>query len=123
MMHGPPHYGGSVRRDGRGGMRTPRSFLTLLWATATLLGLVVAGTTRIGPVLFTISGSHGVHLGDVVGFAVAYGAALVPTRHVLARRRSRPDGRYPATIGRNGTPLPAESPGGAPQPPADHGRP
>ena len=99
-MHGPTRNRDGVRRDRRDEMRTPRSFLTLLWAAATLLSLVVAGTTRIGPVLLTISGSHGVHLGDVIGFAVAYGAAVVSTLRVLACRRVRPDGRRPAAIGR-----------------------
>jgi hypothetical protein len=55
-----------------------------VWVTATLLGLAVAATTRIGPVLLTVSGSHGVHLGDVLAFAAAYGAAILITRR-LAR--------------------------------------
>ena len=71
-------------------MCAPRTIVALLWGAATVLGTGVAATTRIGPVLFTVSGSHGVHLGDVVAFAVAYAAALVFTRRVLARR-SPPD--------------------------------
>ncbi|WP_345602724.1 hypothetical protein [Pseudonocardia adelaidensis] len=74
-------------------MRTPRSVLTLLWASATLLGFAVAATTRIGAIVLTIYGSHGVHLGDLAGFGVAYGAAALLTRRVLTRGRSRPDGR------------------------------
>ncbi len=63
--------------------------VVLLWGAATLLGLGVAATTRIGPVLFTVTDSHGVHLGDLVAFAAAYCAALVITHRVLARRSSR----------------------------------
>ncbi len=55
-----------------------------VWVTATLLGLAVAATTRIGPILLTVSHSHGVHLGDVLAFAAAYGAAILITRR-LAR--------------------------------------
>ena len=51
-----------------------------VWVTATLLGLAVAATTRIGPTLLTVSSSHGVHLGDVLAFAAAYGAAIMITR-------------------------------------------
>ncbi|HYH32317.1 MAG TPA: hypothetical protein VD903_18260 [Pseudonocardia sp.] len=61
-----------------------------VWAFATLIGLGVAATTRIGPTLFAVSTNHGVHLGDVVAFAVAYGAALVLTLRLASRARSRP---------------------------------
>lgn len=53
--------------------------IILVWGAATLLGLGVAATTRIGPILFSVSANHGVHLGDLVAFAAAYGAALVTT--------------------------------------------
>jgi hypothetical protein len=85
-------------------MLSSRTLVISVWGAATLLGLWVAAATRIGPVLFTVAGSHGVHLGDVVAFVVVYGAALVFTRRVLVRRtppRSRPDGRGSAAIGRN----------------------
>ncbi|GAA0907462.1 hypothetical protein [Pseudonocardia zijingensis] len=80
--------GGRWKRDA-----TPRVALVWLWGAATLLGLAVAAMTRIGPVLLTVSGSHGVHVGDLIGFTVAYGGALVGTRRVLAR--ARPDGLAP----------------------------
>lgn len=64
--------------------RAPRAAVIAVWVTATLLGLAVAATTRIGPVLLTVSSSHGVHLGDVLAFAAAYGAAIMITRR-LAR--------------------------------------
>jgi hypothetical protein len=63
-----------------------------VWVTATLLGLAVAATTRIGPSLLSVSSAHGVHLGDVLAFAVAYGAAILITRrlaHTLVPSRTR----------------------------------
>ncbi|MHA6627493.1 hypothetical protein ACU61A_18800 [Pseudonocardia sichuanensis] len=55
------------------------AFLVAVWVTATLLGLAVAATTRIGPVLLALTRNHGVHLGDLVAFAAIYGGALVVT--------------------------------------------
>jgi hypothetical protein len=62
---------------------------------ATLLGLAVAATTRIGPILLSVTSSHGVHLGDVLAFAVAYGSAILITRRlartlVPSRTRRKP---------------------------------
>ena len=93
MTTGPPRYREEVRWDGHGQVRSPRTIVTVTWVVATVLGLVAAATTRIGPVLFTVSGSHGVHLGDVIAFAVAYGAALVFSGCVLATARRRALGR------------------------------
>jgi hypothetical protein len=67
------------QQTARGRAMARRAALITIWSAATLLGLAVAATTRIGPVLFSVSGSHGVHLGDVVAFAMAYGAAIVVT--------------------------------------------
>ena len=41
--------------------------------------LVVARTTKVGPVLVTIAPGHGVHLGDAVSFLTCYLAASVAT--------------------------------------------
>ena len=42
------------------------------WAIATMFGLFVAAETRIGPVVVALSYRHGIHLGDLVAFMVAY---------------------------------------------------
>ena len=61
-----------------------RAFVTI-WAVATLVGLLVARVTRLGPILLVITPGHGIHVGDVVTFAVAYGVAAAATL-VLATR-------------------------------------
>jgi hypothetical protein len=72
--------------DEGGRVRASRSAaVTLVWVAATLVGLVVAATTKIGPVLLTISARHGIHLGDLLAFAVSYATALVITAVVLNR--------------------------------------
>jgi hypothetical protein len=58
----------------------------LVWIAATLVGLAVAATTRIGPILFVISTSHGVHLVDLLAFAVSYALALVITISLMSGR-------------------------------------
>jgi hypothetical protein len=67
------------RSDGRphGRPQVPRRLvLGLAWTLATLVGLLVAAETKIGPVLLTLSPTHGVHLGDVLAFAGCYGIVL-----------------------------------------------
>jgi hypothetical protein len=63
-----------------------RAGVVVAWIAATLLGLAVAATTRMGPILVTITADHGVHLGDLLAFAVAYAAALVITLSLLLGR-------------------------------------
>jgi hypothetical protein len=99
-------YGDEVEGESRGPVTAARTALVLVWVAATLLGLAVAATTRIGPVLLTVTARHGVHVGDVVAFVVAYTAALVITLRLLRSRRPvgrarrvPPDGRDAATIG------------------------
>jgi hypothetical protein len=121
-----------------------RAGLTLsVWVAATSVGLGVAATTKVGPVVIAVSTHHGVHLGDLLAFSVAYTAALVitlrmrgsrrPRRRTAGGRRGRPDGRATGlhrsapgcdvgVIGNEARP-PVEIPDGAPQPPADHSRP
>jgi len=53
------------------------------WVGATLFGLAVAATTRIGPIVMSLSYNHGVHLGDVLAFAGAYAVATVVTASTL----------------------------------------
>jgi hypothetical protein len=45
-------------------------------AVATMFGLLIAVTTKIGPILVIFTPKHGVHFGDVAGFAVSYLAAF-----------------------------------------------
>jgi hypothetical protein len=49
-----------------------------------MIGLGVAVTTTIGPVVLELSPRHGVHVGDVVAFAVSYAMALAITAGVAA---------------------------------------
>jgi hypothetical protein len=69
---------------GRTGAR--RAGVVIAWIAATLLGLTVSATTRMGPIVFTVSAHHGVHFGDLLAFAVAYAAALVITLGLLLGR-------------------------------------
>jgi hypothetical protein len=71
---------GAPRYDDGYDRRSPvsrRLVLTLAWALATLVGLLVAGETKIGPVLLTVSANHGIHLGDVLAFAGCYALVLL----------------------------------------------
>jgi hypothetical protein len=63
-----------------------RGRLVAVWGVATLLGLGVAATTWIGPVVLVLTRNHGVHLGDLVAFGVAYAAALVITLRLPPER-------------------------------------
>jgi hypothetical protein len=49
--------------------------------------LMVAAETKIGPVVLTVSRSHGVHAGDVVAAVATYGAAVALTWRLLVRWR------------------------------------
>jgi hypothetical protein len=63
-----------------------RAAVVLVWVAATLFGLGVAATTKIGPIVLTVSARHGVHLGDLLAFAVSYSAALMITVRMLRPR-------------------------------------
>lgn len=60
-------------------LRNRLPLLLVVWGLATAIGLQVAATTRIGPVLVKLSYRHGVHLGDLLAFAACYGVALLIT--------------------------------------------
>jgi len=68
-----------MKGERRGRTREVRATVILVWVAATLVGLTVAATTRIGPIVFTLSARHGAHVGDVLAFVVAYGVALAIT--------------------------------------------
>ena len=57
--------------------------ILIVWGTATMFGLAFAELTRVGPVLLTLGRGHGIHVGDLVAFAAAYGAAAFVTRYLL----------------------------------------
>ena len=58
----------------------------LAWVGATVFGLAVAASTRIGPVVVRLSHHHGIHLGDVLAFAGAYAVAALVTAAALDHR-------------------------------------
>jgi hypothetical protein len=52
--------------------------VAVTWVGALFALLVVGATTKVGPIVLRLTGSHGVHAGDVLGAAVILtGAALV----------------------------------------------
>jgi hypothetical protein len=64
--------------------------LVTTWGLATAAALLVSWQTKVGPVLAEVSHRHGVHLGDVLAFAVAWSWAGIVSLALLspARRRS-----------------------------------
>ena len=62
-------------------------FVLLAWLAATAAGLYVVATTTIGPVVLSLSATHGVHVGDLLAFGLFYAAATMVTVIVLAPRR------------------------------------
>ena len=59
-----------------------------MWLIATAIGFGIAAKTSIGPVVLTLSKDHGVHAGDLVGFAGCYLSALALTAKVLRNHHS-----------------------------------
>jgi hypothetical protein len=55
----------------------------LVWAVASAVALAIAWKTKVGPVLFVLSSRHGVHLGDIVAFFVAFVWAGIITMALL----------------------------------------
>ncbi|MGI5130918.1 hypothetical protein ACQEVB_29215 [Pseudonocardia sp. CA-107938] len=72
------------------------------WAVAAVVTLAVAGETKIGPVVFTLTKTHGLHAGDVVAAVLMSLFALTVTICVVVHywaasrraRRSYGDRRY-----------------------------
>ena len=54
-----------------------------IWSAATAFGLAFAVATKIGPVLWTLSRRHGVHVGDLLALLASYTVAALMTRHLL----------------------------------------
>lgn len=59
-------------------MRRPVA-VTSVWALATAGALVVARRTYVGRVVYSFDDRHGIHLGDLAAFLVAYAWAAVIT--------------------------------------------
>ncbi|WP_214402314.1 hypothetical protein [Pseudonocardia lacus] len=81
-----------------------RAALLVVWVLATMGGLLVASTTKIGPVVLALTARHGVHEGDLVGFGIFYGIALLATlvfrpRRAPARPTSPPLPAWPRGSG------------------------
>ncbi len=59
----------------------------LAWIGATVVVLVVAAGTKIGPIVVRLSYNHGVHLGDLLAVGAAYTVAALITAALFVRRR------------------------------------
>jgi hypothetical protein len=57
--------------------------LAVIWGGAVAVGLAAARLTKLGPILFEVSGRHGVHMGDVLAFAFTFTLAAVCTAALL----------------------------------------
>lgn len=62
--------------------------IAIVWLVAAAISLGIAAKTSIGPVVLKLSKDHGVHAGDLVGFAGCYLSALVLTAKILRKVRS-----------------------------------
>ena len=58
-----------------------------IWVVATVVVLVIAAETKLGPIVLVLSRRHGVHAGDVLALVLAYAAAGMLTRLLLLRGR------------------------------------
>jgi hypothetical protein len=79
----PPTPDDRFERRRRSRRSARRSRVAAVWLVATFIGLSVAATTAIGPVVLRLSKTHGVHAGDLAGFGVCYLTALVITARIL----------------------------------------
>ena len=67
------------------------------WGVAAVVTMAVAGETKIGPVVLTLTRNHGLHAGDVAAavimslFAIAVTAAVIAHYWAAARRVRRSD--------------------------------
>ena len=83
--HPARHPYGSVERETAPVNPTPWARRLVIWGSATGMALLLARTTRVGPA-FHLWGTHGVHLGDLAAFALAYAWAATLT---IRRRPGR----------------------------------
>jgi hypothetical protein len=66
--------------------------ILVTWAVATAAALFLSWQTKVGPVVAHVSARHGVHLGDVAAFAIAWSWAAIVSLALLGaapRRSSR----------------------------------
>jgi hypothetical protein len=65
------------------------------WGVAAVVTMAIAGETKIGPVVFTLTRNHGLHAGDIVAavvmslFAIAVTAAVIAHYWAAGRRARR----------------------------------
>lgn len=57
--------------------------VAVVWGGAGFLVLGNAAVTRIGPVLYSISGGHGVHAGDIIVGTVVFCLAVLATAVIV----------------------------------------
>lgn len=63
--------------------------VTVAWAMAGVVSLVVANKTAAGPVVLTLSTNHGIHLGDLVAAGLGALAAASYTLFVFRPHSGR----------------------------------
>jgi hypothetical protein len=90
--------------------------VALIWAVAVAFVLEVASDTRLGPVVYKITKTHGVHLGDVYATLGCAAIALLLSLWVITDHRGRKR-RYQRYLERRQ--LLAEAPMDAPVEPSD----
>jgi hypothetical protein len=76
------HRRGRPRRV-KPSLRAHSLTVAVIWAVATLIGLAIARTTKIGPILVVLAPEHGGHVGDVFAFALAYLVAAAVSMKVV----------------------------------------
>ena len=70
--------------------RLRRMAIPAIWVLATAVAVGFAAWTSSGPVVLTFTPTHGVHLGDLVAAAGAYGGAAMVTGDMRRRSRRKP---------------------------------
>lgn len=66
-------------------LMTRRMSILTIWAVATAFAGAVSVWTAYGPVVVVFTRTHGIHLGDLVAAAGAYGGAAFVTDRLLRR--------------------------------------
>ncbi len=63
--------------------------ILISWGLATAAALFLSWQTKIGPVVAQVSHRHGIHLGDVLAFAIAWSWAGIVSLALLSPSRRR----------------------------------
>jgi hypothetical protein len=67
--------------------RRPVGGFSAVWGLTVAMTLLFAHVTAIGPVLLTLTRTHGVHLGDIVFTLAAFGIAVMISLQLARQRR------------------------------------